>query len=149
MFTFEILTDATLANEAFHSPNNIRWAHDDNYKGSFKIPYNHDWLFLGCYINGEFVGCIMGLPGGPADISLHIAFLPNAYGQTEALVKAFLAWLKYNMPEYRRYWASIVPYNALVKRLLGKTGFTYHHHDKGGWLKDGITHGKDVHFYQV
>jgi hypothetical protein len=149
MFHFKAETNADLANEAFHAPNSIKWAHDDTHKGKFTIPYNPNWLYLSCYVDGIYCGCVFGLPTPEGDLSFHIAFLPRIFGRSSILGKSALGWLKVNVPEYRRYWASIAPYNTLTKRFVEKIGFVYHHHDKSGWLVDGVEHGKDVYLYSV
>ena len=148
MFHFKAETNADLANEAFHASNNIGWMHDDRYKGSTKIPYNPDWLYLSCYMDGEFVGSVFGLPDGE-DLNLHIAFLRPLFGKSVPMAKLALDWIKSNLPEHRRYWASVASCNELVKSYVVKLGFVFHHHEKSGWLKHGVEHGKDVFIYVV
>jgi len=148
MFHFKAETDAVLVDKAFHASNNIGWMHDDRYKGSTKIPYNPDWLYLSCYMDGEFVGSVFGLPDGE-DLNLHIAFLRPLFGKSVPMAKLALDWAKANLPEHRRYWASVTPYNELAKRFVEKLGFVYARHDSKGWFRDGKEWGKDVYLYSV
>jgi len=109
MFHFKEETDAELVNQAFHASNNINWAHDDSFQGKFKIPYYQGWLYLSCFMDGEFMGCIFGLPDGE-EIKLHMAFTKTLYGKTVSLGKLAIDWIKWNLPQFKTYSASIFPY---------------------------------------
>ena len=151
MLQIRELTDMTLVDEAFNSPNNRPWACSDRNEDGFpvRIPYlPHKILYIGCYEGEVFLGCVLGIKKND-ELSLHIAFLPVAYGQTLRIGKQILGWLGRNYPQFRVYVAMIAGNNKRAQRYVREAGFQLRALHPDGWLKDGTEHGKHEYVYEV
>src|SRR5438105_10316579 len=121
---FERTADLELVRELLTHPQCWSRMVNDHApaRAVFHIEARADLEFVLASEDGEPAAVFL-LRAGGGFAETHFSFLPAAWGRSEAIARAFVAWVWANT-HYRRLVGPVPAYNRLALRLAKRVGFT-------------------------
>ncbi len=134
--------DADQIKNTIAHPKIYDWVSDDSCpKAEYFFPLVNDQIiYLGCFLNEEYVGLFMIVPQAMVWHDFHTCLLPNAWGLSVDFVKLAVDWMFKNT-ECRRLTTIVPENNKLALKLAKKSGAIEYGFNPGSWLKNGILSG--------
>ena len=119
VFNFTPTDQIKQINQIYHHPNNFKWADEGR---DFEITENPNWIHFNIEEDGISYGLITLKRMTDTDYEIHMAPLPNLFGNAVRMGAELLVCLARLIPD-TTLWTYIAPQNRLAVRMMSRLGF--------------------------
>jgi len=102
---------------------------------AFYIRLRPETTAIIAYVDGQTAGLFL-LDGGRVSPEVHFCLLPHVWGKSEAIARAFLAWI-WKQTTYEMLVGPVPAYNRLALKLATRVGFKHATTKRNAVLRHG------------
>lgn len=151
MLTFERTRDIELVRSIVAHPRVYRAGLLPDYappREAYSPPANESIWYMIPKRNDVPLGVFFFIPQNPVWWEVHMALLPDAWGEATQISRSMARWLGENT-SCRKLTASIPHYNRLALQMVQRIGMTHIGINAGSVLKDGQLHDQSIFGLEV